>query len=347
MLAEPPMDGASEGGSAEAPPTTSAASAMLGTETLSPLLRTQRNLQKAFGANKAGRAAATALCSGAPLSRHQKQAFFRMAQNAGVSDEDAGLMISLTEGQGITPNELDKVEGAGHAAWLSHKLNNGFENYAAEKAGPGSMSVISEAHSIMSGEESAVDMHNDDIRSVRTLRDMVAGRIPRPVDLAHYLSVISGGSKDDSGFWKRFARDALAIPGSEIGKVLTEELLLGRGLQKSQSWAAVEELMDAIEEGREAISVPAPSADKLKLSAALLLQQFKQGRIEKEEPMQVFLSFANTKSKTSKVDQEDDDKGGDMFELTLANRTRGGGGGKSSKKRGAIAGLAASRAKTG
>jgi hypothetical protein len=110
----------------------------------SPLLRTQRVLQKAFRENKAGRASAIALCSGEKLTRHQKKAFFRMAHNAGCAPNNAAAILGMSSGRGVSADELEALHVSATKAKVPAKTAHGFENYVAEVAGPGSMSVILE-----------------------------------------------------------------------------------------------------------------------------------------------------------------------------------------------------------
>eukprot|EP01047_Picozoa_sp_COSAG01_P011048 COSAG01_NODE_479_length_16475_cov_4.851979_10_plen_158_part_00 len=115
-------------------------------ESLSPMLRTRKFIVQWCGVNLAGRSAAMAVCAGDKLSRAQKKAFFRLADAAKVDPDVAVTMVRLSDGNGVTANELDALEKAA-AKKLPTKQVRGFEEINAENAGPGAMSVILEVSS--------------------------------------------------------------------------------------------------------------------------------------------------------------------------------------------------------
>ena len=106
----------------------------------SPMQRTQKSIAKAFGANRAARAAAMAVCSGERLTRRQKRAFFSLANEADIDPGAAVLMMRLSDGAGVTAAELAVLETEARAASVPNNLIRGFEGLVAENAGPGSIS---------------------------------------------------------------------------------------------------------------------------------------------------------------------------------------------------------------
>ena len=143
-----------------------------------------------------------------------------------------------------------------------------------------------------------MDVNNDEIASVRVLRDMVAGRLVRAPDLANFMCCLCG-TYDRSGkaFWGRFARDVLAQPGSPMHRALCEELLVGRGLRNQNSMADIADLVNAIDEGRAPVPRAAVDSGHIKHGAQVLLNTIVHGRMLETEPRAIFAMVLSNQPK--------------------------------------------------
>ena len=139
-------------------------------ESASPVVRAEKGLSRYFGTNKAGRAAAMAICSGQRLTQRQKKAFFRLAHSHGIEPDAAVQMVSLSDGCSAGATEIEMLVAEAEAAGVPAKFADGFVAVAAENAGPGAISVILEAQSLLSGHASSVDVDNDELVTVTITR---------------------------------------------------------------------------------------------------------------------------------------------------------------------------------
>jgi hypothetical protein len=126
---------------------------------------------------------------------------------------------------------------------------------------------------------------------VHVLRDMMAGRAVRVADLATFLAVLTATEPEDESFWKRFAHDVLAVPGSALEQAVTSELLVGRGMSRGKL-ELVEGLIDAIQGGEPPIKRAPPSAAVVATSAAFVLSALIGGGNGGDELGEVFQLYA-------------------------------------------------------
>jgi hypothetical protein len=311
-------------------------------EDLTPVQRTQKHFAKLLGPNKLARATFTALCTGQPLTVAQKECFFQIAERPRAADgtelpklsaDAAKVMLRVAGGDGITSAELQNLEIEAKAAGLPKNVINSFAARVSENAGPGCISVILEAHALLKGEESAVDVDDSSILSVRVLRDMVADRPIRGPDLARFLIALTGADFSAERFWSRFARDVCAVPDSELEVVITQEVLLGRGVREaggqSDRFSVVEDLFDAIESGRPPLTRPPPPEQAVTTGAQALLAALADDTVDEDELIAIYkaiekLPVPRKSGATADIDDAD---------LELGSRLQGGGGGKKKKNK--------------
>lgn len=262
-----------------------------------------------MGPNKAGREACRAIASDERLTRAQKKALCRMGRKAGVPDDVMISMLKQSDTIGVvkqcvaprpfhppggcvclrssfvrsqTPMELEALQDAAKAAQLSKDLVEGYGWMAAENAGPGTISVLLEAQSLLHGQEQT----NPD--ALRVLRNMIFGRKTRPLDMAVFICLLTGtqGDKNAEQFWMRFARDVLAQQQSHEAIVL-QQLLLGRGvgwwsatkLPETEQFNVIRALINDIESGKPPREPALPDKDDLKKGAALMQEAFNSPHI--------------------------------------------------------------------